>query len=250
MTHQERSAKPTAPPSYERLAGQLRERIISGELSPGDQLPSESEMCEQYDVSRSTIREALRVLSSQNLVVTTRGVNGGSFVVQPRPVHIADYLRTSLGLLTAGTGSINDLLEVRRHLEVPAAGLAARRRTKADLEAIRATMFDPMDMNLATIFESNRDFHHQVLQAAGNPVLEAVTGPIFSVLRDRIHRDEVGRRFWVRVDQDHREILGYLTDRDKVGAEEAQAAHLDRLRSTYNRYDRERRRSEKDSAGQ
>jgi DNA-binding FadR family transcriptional regulator len=234
--------KTAVPPSYERLARQLREQIISGELLPGDQLPSETEMCERYVVSRSTIREALRVLSSQNLVVTTRGVNGGSFVVQPQPTHIAEYLRTSLGMLTAATGSINDLLEVRRQLEVPAAGLAAKRRTKAQIEAIRATMFDPTDMDLATIFESNRDFHHQLLQAAGNPVLEAVTGPIFAVLRDRIDREEVGRRFWARVDKDHREILGYLEDRDSGGAEQAQAAHLDHLRSTYNRYDRERRR--------
>lgn len=237
--------KTTASPSYDRLARRLREQIIAGELLPGDQLPSETEMCERYDVSRSTIREALRVLSSQNLVITTRGVNGGSFVVQPQPTHIAEYLRTSLGLLTAGTGSINDLLEVRRQLEVPAAGLAAKRRTKAQIEAIRSTMFDPMDVDLTTIFQNNRDFHHQLLQAAGNPVLEAVTGPIFAVLRDRIHREEAGRRFWVRVDKDHRDILGYLEDRDAEGAEQAQAAHLDHLRSTYNRYDRERRQSAK-----
>ena len=52
-------------------------------------------------------------------------------------------------------------------------------------------------------------------------------------------------RFWARVDKDHREILGYLEDRDSGGAEQAQAAHLDHLRSTYNRYDRERRRAAK-----
>jgi len=107
-------------------------------------------------------------------------------------------------------------------------------------------MFDPMDVDLNTIFESNRDFHHQLLQAAGNPVLEAVTGPIFAVLRDRIHRERVGRLAsgcgWTRTI-----VTSSATwqDRDSEGAEQAQAAHLDHLRLTYHRYDRERRRSEK-----
>lgn len=229
-------------PAYERLARQLREQIVTGALAPGDQLPAEAEMRRRYDVSRSTIREALRVLSSQNLLVTTRGVTGGSFVVQPDPRRIAGHLQASLGLLTSATGSMNNLLEVRRLLEVPAAGLAARRRTRAQLEAVRATLFDPSEVvDVKDMFRANRDFHGTLLEAAGNPVLEAVTRPIFSVLQDRIQREGANRRFWFKVDRDHREIFGYIEARDDEGACEAQAAHLGHLRSTYTRFDRQRR---------
>jgi DNA-binding FadR family transcriptional regulator len=225
-------------PAYERLARELRDQIISGELAPGDQLPAEAEMQRRYGVSRSTIREALRVLSSQNLLMTTRGVTGGSFVVRPEPRMIADHLQTSLGLLTSATGSVNDLLEVRSLMEVPAAGLAARRRTKDELEAVRATLFDPHDVDVDHMFQANRNFHGKLLSAAGNPVLEIVTRPIFAVLQERLQREEAGTRFWTRVDRDHREIFGYVESRDEQGAREAQAAHLDHLRSTYTRIDR------------
>lgn len=233
---------PASRPAYERLAAVIRDQIVSGELNPGDQLPTESDMCAMQAVSRSTVREALRVLSSQNLVITTRGVSGGSFVVQPEPARIAEFLQTSLGLLTSASGSVKDLLEVRALLEVPAAGIAARRRTRAQLDALRATMFDPRDVDIQSIFTSNRNFHGVLLASAGNPALEAVTQPVFRVLQDRFHREKASSRFWTRVDRDHREILDCVESKDVEGAEQAQAAHLDHLRSTYTRIDRERRR--------
>lgn len=185
------------------------------------------------------------MLSSQNLVITTRGVTGGSFVVQPDPTHIATFLQTSLGLLTSASGSVNDLLEVRALLEVPAAAIAARRRTKAELEALRETMFEPRGVDVQEIFAANRNFHGVLLAAAGNPALEAVTRPVFRVLQDRFHREKASARFWTRVDHDHREILGYVESKDEEGASAAQAAHLGHLRATYTRIDRERRRTPK-----
>jgi DNA-binding FadR family transcriptional regulator len=229
------------PPAYIRLADDLREQIVSGELAPGDQLPAEAEMQRRYEVSRSTIREALRVLSSQNLLLTTRGVTGGSFVVHPEPRAIADHLQTSLGLLTSSMGSVNDLLEVRRLLEVPAAGLAARRRTKAQLEAVRNTLTDHADTSSEDLFRVNRDFHGALLMAAGNPVLETLSRPLFAVLQERIARTGVSPSFWRKVDRDHAEIFGFLEAQDADGAQHAHAAHLDRLRPTYIRFDRERR---------
>src|SRR5438876_352461 len=66
--------------SYQALADGLRAQITSGKLRPGDRLPTEPQLCAQSGLSRSTVREALRLLTSQNLIVTTRGVTGGSFV--------------------------------------------------------------------------------------------------------------------------------------------------------------------------
>jgi GntR family transcriptional repressor for pyruvate dehydrogenase complex len=234
-------------PAYEGLADVLREQILSGALQPGDQLPVEPQLSEIHSVSRSTVREALRLLSSQNLVTTTRGVKGGSFVVQPDPSHISTFLKASLGLLTSASGSVNDLLEVRALLEVPAAGLAARRRTAEQLEELGRSLFDPREIDVQRMFAANHNFHVALLRAAGNPPLEAVTRPVFGILQDRFHREEAPARFWTQVDRDHREIYGYVQGRDAAGASQAQAEHLKRLRSTYGRIDRERRKATPDA---
>ncbi|MEV4189191.1 GntR family transcriptional regulator, partial [Streptosporangium canum] len=117
--------------AYQALAADLRDRIVSGEFQPGDRLPIEPDLCVRYGVSRSTVREALRLLASQNLIRTVRGTTGGSFVAHPDPDHISAYLETSFDLMRVGIGQ---LMEIRELLEVPAAGLAALRRTGADLE--------------------------------------------------------------------------------------------------------------------
>ncbi|HEY3480196.1 MAG TPA: GntR family transcriptional regulator, partial [Streptomyces sp.] len=76
-------------PAYQLLSDALRARIITGELKPGEKLPVEPDLSTQYGVSRSTVREALRLLASQNLIITTRGVAGGSFVAYPKPQQVA-----------------------------------------------------------------------------------------------------------------------------------------------------------------
>ena len=118
------------PPAYQLLADELREEITSGRLQPGERLPPEPELCVRTGVSRSTVREALRLLASQHLIVTTRGVTGGSFVSHPDAEQLSEALSTGLTLLTHSAGlGMADLLELRRALEIPAAGLAAARRT-------------------------------------------------------------------------------------------------------------------------
>lgn len=230
-------------PAYQVLAGHLRAQILSGELRPGDRLPIEPELCRLHGVSRSTVREALRFLSSQNLVTTTRGVSGGTFVVHPEPGHISSYLQASFSLMTTSTsGSVRDLLEIRELLEVPAAGLAATRRTAAHLEQMRATLFDPRAVDVGHVFEDNRNFHVTLLVAAGNPMLEAMTQPMFGVLNERFLRDQAPSRFWFRVDRDHRQILSAIEAGDAEAARQAQHEHLEHLRATYTRIDRQRRR--------
>src|SRR5215212_1220523 len=112
------------------LADELRADITSGRLQPGERLPPEPELCIKTGVSRSTVREALRLLASQHLIVTTRGVTGGSYVAKPDAATLAASLSRGVNLLVTATPvGIRELMEVRDLLEVPAAGLAARRRT-------------------------------------------------------------------------------------------------------------------------
>jgi GntR family transcriptional regulator, transcriptional repressor for pyruvate dehydrogenase complex len=95
----------SAKEAYVEVADRLRTMILETELRAGDRLPSEMALAEQFAVGRSTIREALRILASQNLLVTSRGVTGGTSIAELKPSDVADALRDHLTLLTA-TSSI------------------------------------------------------------------------------------------------------------------------------------------------
>src|SRR5919106_735249 len=154
-------------PGYQQVADQLRELILEGRINAGERLPTESELTEMFGASRSTVREALRILSSQNLIVTARGAGGGTFVSRPEPRYVSDFLEASFGLLSDSEHlTVAHLLEAREILEVPAAGLAAVRRTDEHLTALRSCFPARGDASRAHLFEGNLLFHITIVEAA------------------------------------------------------------------------------------
>jgi GntR family transcriptional regulator, transcriptional repressor for pyruvate dehydrogenase complex len=228
-----------AEPAYQALAHTLRARILSGELRPGDRLPVEPDLSARYGVSRSTVREALRVLSSQHLVTTSRGVSGGSFVAHPNVEQIAEHLELGLDLLTLSAEvSMEQLLEIREMIEVPAAALAAARIDEPALRELAATLVDANATPPATLHVCNHRFHSLVLRAAANPLLDLVSRPVFQVLEARFSQVDGQHDFFDAVMADHREIHRALAAGDAAAAGAASAAHLTRLRPTYEKIDR------------
>lgn len=231
-----RSTRTSGPPAYQVLADDLRAQITSGQLRPGDRLPTEPQLCAKSGLSRSTVREALRLLTSQHLIVTTRGVTGGSFVAAPSAHKIAETLEGGVGLLVAnGMLAGGHLFELRFMLEVPAAELAAIRRTEAHLIELAAAMFDPDNDELDTILAANRAFHTTMSAAAGNPLFRLVTQPLYAVANERDLAVLAPKTFWADVDTDHRAILDAVVDRDGARAGAATRAHLERLQGAYER---------------
>ena len=102
-------------PAYKQVAAQIKKLIIDGTLLPGEQLPVEEKLGTSFGVSRNTVREALRMLSSENLVHTMRGVSGGTFVTVPSSEVLQGSIETGLQLLS-GANSINvdELFETRQ----------------------------------------------------------------------------------------------------------------------------------------
>lgn len=223
-------------PAYEQVAEQLRALVLGGTVAPGDRLPVEGDLSAEFGVSRSTIREAIRLLSSQSLVYTVRGPAGGTFVSAADPDSVRDYLETSIGLLSGNEGiSVGDLLEVREVLEVPAARLAAQRRTDEHLALMRdAIEREKQRSDRGERFELNHQFHAQVLAAAGNPLLTVVTDPVYRVIQTRFLKDE-SRPFYNRVHDEHVALLGFIERGDGDGAAQAMHEHLVQLRDTYGR---------------
>lgn len=231
------------PLEYERVAGELRRMIVDGELRPGDRLPAEGELTARMGVSRGTLREALRVLSAQKLLTSARGVNGGTFIAEPSPDDVVETLETSLLLLSRSRVSPAHLLEMRSQLEVPAVELAARRRSEEDLLRLEDSvigMNEAADASEATRPRQqamNSNFHMLVLRAAGNPVLEMMARPVFTVLRERFQGQQPGPEFQLRVAAEHAEILQHVRARNSRGARRAMRSHLSGLRDTYIRID-------------
>ncbi|MFA5773864.1 MAG: FadR/GntR family transcriptional regulator [Ilumatobacteraceae bacterium] len=224
-------------PAYLQVAAQLRELILSGNFGPGERLPVELDIGTLFGVSRSTVREALRTLSSQNLIVTSRGVRGGSYVVHPDPAAISEWLEANLGLLS-GTHSltVHDILETRVLLEVPAVGLAAKRRSEQHLKRLRSCIPTARaDLDLGHRFEGNLQFHIAILEACDNSLLQVVTQPTFTILRTRFLRDQAPERFWKEVPEEHAGIYEAIEARDSVLAEERMRTHLSHLRAVYER---------------
>jgi GntR family transcriptional repressor for pyruvate dehydrogenase complex len=224
-----RSSRTAGPPAYQVLADDLREQITSGRLRPGDRLPTEPQLCAQSGLSRSTVREALRLLSSQHLIVTTRGVTGGSFVAEPSARKIAESLEGGLGMLAAsGMFAGAHLLEVRNMLEVPAAGLAALRRTQTHLDELVSALFDPAG-DIDAVIDGNYRFHTALAKAAGNPLLVLVSHPLYSVAHEQRLAERSPVEFWSQVDADHRQILDAVAEGDADQASAAARLHLEHL---------------------
>lgn len=225
-------------PAYAQVAAQLRDLVVTGKLGPGDQLPAENELAAGFGVSRSTVREALRSLAAQDLVHTTRGVTGGTFISYVDEMAVREYLKTSLGLLSRSDGvTVSELLETRSSIEVPAARWAALRRTDEQVEELRRSAFN-LASDPDSRYETNQHFHIVMLQASGNRLMELVGLPIFEVLRTRFTRDAIPATYAEEVDADHQKIFRYVEAGDSEGAGDAMREHLKGLTATYDSIDK------------
>ena len=221
--------------AYEQVADQLYELIVRGELARGERLPNENTLAHEFGVSRATVREALRQLAAQKLIHTAKGAGGGSYVTMPTADHISEFLRTSLNLLTeAQDVSLEELLEARAALEVPAAGLAAKRHRAEDIVRLReAIPAKPLELSTLDQFAFNERFHSVVIEACGNVLLTVAAQPVFSVLQTNLARSSLGRRFHRSINDQHRAITAAIEAGDARAAEREMRSHLEFLRPFY-----------------
>src|ERR1700712_1858267 len=146
----------------DQLYGQILEQIVSGALNEGDKLPSENQICQSFQVSRPTVREALMRLHADGLVTTRQG--SGTFVLKRPSDHLTRLAKVSdiAGMLRC--------LEVRIALEGQAAALAARRRTPNQMDRISEalTALQVSFEGTAVPARADFEFHLAVAQASGN----------------------------------------------------------------------------------
>lgn len=157
-----------------QIAKAIRDAIMSGDLLVGERLPSEAELSEQFDVSRPTVREALKRLGAQSLIRTQRGATGGAFVNRLRfEDAYGQQITTSTLLLSMNDVSFATACEARYALERACAPLAAQRRTADHLATMRAEAHRQLQPGLTdeAFCASDVAFHRALVDAAGNPVM-------------------------------------------------------------------------------
>src|SRR5581483_10267159 len=161
------------PKAAEVLATQIKQEIISGKYPEGAMLPPETEMAEQLNVSRPTVREALRLLESEGLVSIRPGPRGGPRVERPRSTTVTRSLTT---LFQYEHVSLAELLEARRAIEPACARVAATRATPDDIVALqRSIEHMRAELNNDSIFwEENANFHVALAEAGRNTVLDTL----------------------------------------------------------------------------
>ncbi len=157
-----------------QIAKSIRDAIVSGSLRVDERLPSEAELSEQFDVSRSTVREALKRLGAQSLIRTQRGATGGAFVNKlTYQEAYGQQITTSTLLLSMNAVSFATACEARYALERACAPLSAQRRTADHLATMRAEAHRQAQPGLTdeAFCASDVAFHRALVDAADNPVL-------------------------------------------------------------------------------
>lgn len=157
-----------------QIAKDIRDSIISGQLIVDERLPSESELAEQFNVSRPTVREALKRLAAQSLIRTQRGAFGGAFINRiAYPDAYGQQITTSTLLLSMNEISFDVACEARFAMERACAPLACARRTPDHLATMRAEISRQSQPGLSdeSWCASDVAFHRALVDAADNPVL-------------------------------------------------------------------------------
>jgi GntR family transcriptional repressor for pyruvate dehydrogenase complex len=213
---------------YEQIVQQIEESILTGALKEGEQLPAERDLALQFGVSRTAVREAIKALHEKGLVEPLPG--RGTFVTD----GTSRSIRQSLDRLLRSDHQNGKLwlAEFREILEPEVAALAAVRATSDDIASMREA-FEVMERSrndADAYIEADLDFHLELAEAMGNPMVLSMIDSIVELLREqRMHT------FYVKDGPahgqfHHKRVLEAVEHHDPQAAREAMRAHLAQVR--------------------
>jgi DNA-binding FadR family transcriptional regulator len=205
---------------------QIKTHIFEGNLAPGDRLPSEKQLAEQFGLSRITVRDAMRVLESQGLITIRVGAGGGAFVANPDTASANELLTDLLRLQRA---NVRELIEARLVIETSIIEYAAQRATRDDIAAMQRAIDGARAARTNGDSHFTRhsvDFHVALAQAAKNSVLLFTVNSFrtlfYEVLEKLIPDDLMAQRAIA----DHQKILDAIANHDPEHAQQLMRDHL------------------------
>jgi GntR family transcriptional repressor for pyruvate dehydrogenase complex len=197
--------------AYERIVEQVEEALARGDLSPGQRLPSERELVTQFAVSRSTVREALRVLESNGVVRSRPG--------DPKGPEILPYSQSALRkqmvrLARVDELSLSELIGFRMIMDGAAIQLASRLRTDeqlAEMEQTLVAMREAIDVDFDAFSEADVAFHEAVARVSRNSLIqicnEVVRGVVLGLIADKVSHATNSRALMLESLQHHTEVV-------------------------------------------
>ena len=171
----------------DQIADLIQKKILEDNLAVGTGLPSEIEMAQEFQVSRSVIREALRILEISGLVNIKKGPTGGIFVSDG---YHAPIIRSLNNLIASGEVTVGHLFDARLLIEPHIAAQAALNADGEDLKKFEA-LFEDSAAHLddpVRLKQNNLEFHLLLARASGNPVLAVMLESVFELLAERTLR--------------------------------------------------------------
>jgi GntR family transcriptional regulator, transcriptional repressor for pyruvate dehydrogenase complex len=217
---------------FEEIASQIRLRLVTGRLRPGDRLPSEREFAQQLGVGRNSVREALRALEVSGLLRLLKGGSGGAFIAQPTGDVVVSAMQDMYQL---GAVTPQQFTEARIGLSELIVRLACERYTAVDLTQLEA------NVEAATRASERHDYvsrarisleFHQILsRATGNPLLVAMTAGMLQIMGQFI--DRLGAPSGPYVLPSRKAFLRHFRRRDTAKASAEMTRLLQRVHSYY-----------------
>jgi GntR family transcriptional repressor for pyruvate dehydrogenase complex len=204
--------------------------MAGGALKPGDRLPAESQLAQQFGVGRNSVREAIRQLEMVGIVEVLQGE--GTFVRSPDAGRVAEPFRLVLELSGHSTRQV---LEFRRALEPGIAALAAEKATPDQVARLAALLEQKVEMQRShraqAVLETDLDFHLALAAAANNPLVEDIARALLGLLRE--FRLQLARQasFSEELTVCERRVLAAVAAHDPAGASEAMHDHMTILAS-------------------
>jgi DNA-binding FadR family transcriptional regulator len=169
-----------------QIAHQIRQAIMDGSLKADDRLPTEEELAQRYQVSRPTIREALKRLAAQNLIRSRRGPTGGTFINRPSAADLSDALASTTTLLLGMDAfSMEDINQTRLLLGTNCLQLAAQHISSEQLGQLEQELTQQQDNSLSPeqFCASDVRFHRLIAEASGNPLLSFIMRSVIEALQ-------------------------------------------------------------------
>lgn len=217
--------------AYMQVAEDLRRLIFNGELVKGQQLSPERDLAESLGVSRVVVREAIRALESDGLIMVREGAGGGTFVTHDFDKPLTASLNNHLA---GGAITLDHLFELRLMLEPPAAAMAALRGSPEEVTELDQIVgaAEALTDDSEALRAANLEFHRRMVALAGNPLLSSLCETVLAILVESL-KGRLNVDLSLRVLSFHRRIVEAI----KAGrAEEARALTAQDLEQLHKRY--------------
>jgi len=198
----------------DRIIAQIRDAILSGQLKPGDKLASEKELMTQFEVSKATMREALRVLEVIGLIEIRKGTAGGAFVAE---VDMKTTIHSLINFIHFQPVSIREITMLRFLIEPTVARVAAAGITDEDVLNLKKIIGENV-LSGRSELSKEIGFHRYLARMAGNTLLTLLIDFIDNLLEDIKGRLDLGSAFYTEVREAHQIILECLIQKDPVAA--------------------------------